>query len=90
MVNTSSAASTHGVSFFGPGLDFATFKDSPHRGKYNIAQLYGQSKLVRLTIASSDRFSTLTLSNHKGNIVYTQELARRHGDQIVTTAVHPG
>jgi len=36
----------HGVALSGPGLDFATFKDSPHRRKYDMNQLYGQSKLV--------------------------------------------
>jgi len=70
VVNTSSAGSIGGVSLFGSGLDFATFKDSPHRRKYRTIDLYGQSKF--------------------GNVVFTQELARRHGDRIVTTAVHPG
>jgi len=57
VVNTSSAASMHGASLSGSGLDFATFKDSPHRRKYNITQLYGQSKLVCLAIASGDLVS---------------------------------
>jgi len=70
VVNISSAGSINAVSLFGPGLDFATFKDSPARLKYGMRALYGQSKF--------------------GNVVFTQELARRHGDRIVATAVHPG
>ncbi|KAF9652075.1 NAD(P)-binding protein [Thelephora ganbajun] len=70
VVNTGSASGITGISFFGSGLDFATFKDSPRRGKYSAGHLYSQSKL--------------------GNVIFTQELARRHGDKIVTTVVHPG
>ena len=55
MVNVSSAASVSAVSFFGPGLDFATFKDSPHRRKWESG-LYGQSKFVRHTTASGRSF----------------------------------
>ena len=51
VVNVSSAASVSAVSFFGPGLDFATFKDSPHRHKW-ASGLYGQSKFVRHATAS--------------------------------------
>ena len=51
VVNTSSAGSVAGISLFGSGLDFATFKDSPHKHKYRAGQLYNQSKLVRLTVA---------------------------------------
>jgi len=47
VVNTSSAASIVGVSFFGSGLDFATFKDSPYKYKYKPTDMYAQSKLVR-------------------------------------------
>jgi len=50
VVNTTSAGSITGVSFFGSGLDFATFKDSPYRRKYSTTDLYGQSKLVRAVI----------------------------------------
>jgi NAD(P)-dependent dehydrogenase (short-subunit alcohol dehydrogenase family) len=50
VVNTSSAGGIYGVSLFGSGLDFATFKDSPHKRKYNTGELYNQSKLVRPTI----------------------------------------
>ena len=46
VVNTSSAGSIGSLSFFGSGLDFATFKDSPHRHKYGTFKLYGQSKFV--------------------------------------------
>jgi len=70
VINTSSAGSIAALSYFGSGLDFTTFKDSPRRRKSSMADLYGQSKF--------------------GNVVFTQELARRHGDKIVTTAVHPG
>ena len=49
VVNTSSAGSIMGVSYFGSGLDFATFKDSPRRRRYYSGELYNQSKLVRPT-----------------------------------------
>jgi len=52
VVNISSASSIAGVSLFGSGLDFATFKDSPHRRKYSSYDLYGQSKFVRVAITS--------------------------------------
>ena len=52
VVNTSSASHIHSLSLSGSGLDFATFKDSPHRRKYDTYKLYGQSKLVHPAIAS--------------------------------------
>ena len=52
VVNISSAGSIAGVSLFGSGLDFATFKDSPHRRKYSSYDLYGQSKFVRVVITN--------------------------------------
>ena len=54
VVNVSSSAGMRGVSLFGSGLDFATFKDSLHRRKCSVGQMYGQSKLVRSTTASVD------------------------------------
>jgi len=50
VVNTSSAAGVVGVSFFGSGLDFASFKDSPHKNKYKPTKMYAQSKFVRAVI----------------------------------------
>ena len=47
VVNTSSAGGIAAISYFGSGLDFATFKDSPRRRKYSSINLYGQSKFVR-------------------------------------------
>ena len=90
VVNTSSAGSISSVSYFGSGLDFATFKDSPRRRKYSKHELYCQSKLVCSTIASVSSINKADFSTYKGNVVFTQELARQHGDKIVTTAVHPG
>ena len=52
VVNLSSAGSIVGVLLFGSGLDFATFKDSPHRRKYSTYDLYCQSKFVRVAITS--------------------------------------
>ena len=91
VVNTSSASSIGGISMSGSGLDFATFKDSPNRRKYNTTQLYGQSKFVRAAITIIGVIDKpKTFSTYKGNVLFTQEFARRHGDKIVTTAVHPG
>ena len=66
VVNTSSSAGIPAVSFFGSGLDFATFKDSPHRRKYGVGQLYGQSKLVRPTIATIGLIFEITLFDPQG------------------------
>jgi len=46
VVNTSSVTSIGSLSLFGSGLDFATFKDSPHRHKYGAGKMYSQSKFV--------------------------------------------
>ena len=66
VVNTSSATSVPAVSFSGSGLDFATFKDSPHRHKYNPGALYNQSKLVRLAITDIELINNLRLSDPPG------------------------
>jgi hypothetical protein len=66
VVNTSSAGSVPAVSFSGSGLDFATFKDSPHRHKYNAGVLYNQSKLVRPAITDIELIDKLRLSNPLG------------------------
>ena len=50
VINVSSAGSIPGTSYSGSGLDFAAFKDSPARRKYNPRVLYDQSKLVRAAI----------------------------------------
>jgi len=55
VVNISSSSSITGVSLFGSGLDFATFKDSLHRHKYSLYDLYGQSKFVCVAITSVER-----------------------------------
>ena len=52
VINLSSAGSMFGVSIFGSGLDFATFKDSPRRRKCTGGVLYSQSKLVRSATTS--------------------------------------
>ena len=54
VVNLSSAGGIGGVSLSGPGLDFASFKDSPQRLKYTLRRLYGQSKFVRVVITSTE------------------------------------
>jgi retinol dehydrogenase-12 len=61
VVNTSSSGSVAGLSYFGSGLDFSTFKDSPQRHKYDTGNLYSQSKLVRAVITGvelTDRSKT--------------------------------
>jgi hypothetical protein len=66
VVNTSSAGSVAGVSLSGSGLDFATFKDSPHKHKYNANELYNQSKLVCPTITDLGLINKLRLFNLPG------------------------
>lgn len=53
VVNTSSAAGVRGSSYFGSGLDFATFKDSPARRRLGTRVLYNQSKMVHLQLGGS-------------------------------------
>jgi NAD(P)-dependent dehydrogenase (short-subunit alcohol dehydrogenase family) len=46
VINLSSQMGLLGISAFGSGLDFSTFKDSPTRRKATGYPLYSQSKLV--------------------------------------------
>lgn len=46
MINTTSFVHLLGSSYFGPGVEFDTFKDGPKRRRKGKLWLYGQSKLV--------------------------------------------
>lgn len=85
VVNTSSIGHEYG------DLDFNTFKDSPSRRKKTTEWLYFQSKFVSLFQSWFYELLIGVWYLIKGNIVFSNELARRYGDQgIVSTALNPG
>ena len=55
MINTTSLAHFFGSSFFGPGLEFDTFKDGPKQRRKGKLWLYGQSKFVRHLLGDHER-----------------------------------
>jgi len=83
VVNTSSSASL----FIGE-VDFNTLKDTPARKKRAPEMLYSQSKLVGVFAYSQITPFKLHI---QGNVLFSNELARRYGDQgIVSTSLNPG
>ena len=83
VVNTSSAA-----SLFVSGVDFNTLKDTPARKKRAPEMLYAQSKLVGVPAYSQIMPFKPRI---QGNVLFSNELARRYGDQgIVSTSLNPG
>ena len=82
VVNLSSVAAYLTKSF---DLDMA--QDLPQRKKASPTYLYGQSKLV--CISDVDRLHHSY--REQGNLLFSNELAKRYGDQgIISSAVHPG
>ena len=75
------------ASYFTNGLDFDAIVDGPERTKYRQWELYNKSKFVRRTPILS---VLLFADGLQGNIVVARELARRYGDRIVSTSLHPG
>ena len=82
VVTVSSAA-----SYFTNALDFDAIADGPGRTKYRQWELYNKSKFVRRTQILLIFLSADWL---QGNVVVARELARRYGDKIVSTSLHPG
>lgn len=82
VVNTSSAKGIVGSSYFGSGLDFATFKDSPARRKRGTGVLYDQSKWGNVVFAQefSRRYGDkiVTTAVHPG--IINSDLARTFVD----------
>ena len=70
------------------GLDFYAIADGPERTKYGEWELYNKSKFVRRTEIPPLPSHLLTRS--QASVVVARELARRHGDKIVSTSLHPG
>ena len=63
------------------------------RKKLGTTKLYGQSKLVTNPSLQFDTHLSLnyTFSPTQGNILFSNELARRYGDEgIVSISLHPG
>jgi len=84
VVNTSSSASV-----LTSGVNFNTLKDTPARKKYSTSSLYAQSKLVGVSVHT--RMVPFTNWVHQGNVLFSNELQRRYGDQgIVSTSLNPG
>ena len=69
-------------------LDFYAIADGPERTKYGEWELYNKSKFVRRTEIPPQPSYSLTRS--QASVVVARELARRHGDKIVSTSLHPG
>lgn len=85
VVNTASSA-----SLFVGEVDFNTLKDTPARKKRSPEMLYSQSKLVGSICLFLDNPIRTILLN-QGNVLFSNELARRYGDQgIVSTSLNPG
>jgi retinol dehydrogenase-12 len=80
------------AAYFSPRLDLDLTKDSElnkKRKKTSGMTLYGHSKLVcihfRLYLSSQE------VLDFQGNILFSNALAKRYGDQgIISSAVHPG
>jgi len=84
VVNTASSA-----SLFVGGVDFNTLKDTPARKKRSPEILYSQSKLVGFCLFPDNPIQTTLLI--QGNVLFSNEFARRYGDQgIVSTSLNPG
>jgi hypothetical protein len=71
------------------GLDFYAIADGPERTKYSVLELYNKSKFVRRTESLLIGLFVYTTCS-QGNVVVAKELARRYGDKIVCTSLHPG
>ena len=72
------------------GIRWATLANDSlkARKKFGTTKLYGQSKLVRSTNTAKLPDGHFFL---KGNILFSNELARRYGGEgIVSTSLHPG
>jgi retinol dehydrogenase-12 len=69
-------------------LDFDAIADGPGRNKYIVHDMYNKSKFVRQNRNIPNLLNLLT--RLKGNVVVARELARRYGDKIVSTSLHPG
>ena len=92
IVNVSSIAHNWGIppegirwDTVGPNADMAK------RKKVGAMNLYGQSKLVSLFTLSPVQTSVQLTRRRQGNVLITNELARRVGDKnIVAVSLHPG
>ena len=93
IVNVSSIAHNWGIppegirwDTVGPNADMAK------RKKVGAMNLYGQSKLVSLfTLLYRRQSSVQHTRRRQGNVLITNELARRVGDKnIVAVSLHPG
>lgn len=81
------------AAYFSPRLDLDLTKDSElsKRKKTLGMTLYGHSKLVCIHFCFYITLSSQEVLNFQGNILFSNELAKRHGDQgIISSAVHPG
>ena len=83
VVNVSSTAAYLTSDFF-----FDSARDGPDRKKRITWDMYNTSKLVRVYSTLLNYLSSLLLP--QGNVLFARELARRHGDKIVSTSLNPG
>ena len=78
------------AGYFATGIDFYAIADGPERAKYSELEFYGKSKFVRRTEKTLPLFFFFLLIRSQANVVVARELARRYGDRIVSTSLHPG
>ncbi|KAG9022799.1 hypothetical protein FS837_006145 [Tulasnella sp. UAMH 9824] len=79
VINTASNAAT-----FIDKIDFDTIRDGPKRQKMGKLNLYYQSKL-------KDPKTAGTLFDAQGNVVFSNELAKRYGNEgIISHSLNPG
>lgn len=72
-------------------IDFDSLRDTQNRMATGIRPLYSQSKLVRSCCYFTPQDYFLTDFLDQGNVVFSNELARRYGDRgIVSVSLNPG
>ena len=75
------------ANYLTTGIDYYAIADGPERTKYSELELYNKSKFVR---SNCEKNRLICRPVSQGNVVVARELARRHGDKIVSTSLHPG
>lgn len=72
-------------------VEYNTLQDGPKRLTMGSGKLYYQSKFVSSQSASTALARTDFIRALQGNVLFSNELHRRYGDQgIVSISLHPG
>jgi retinol dehydrogenase 12 len=75
-------------AFMTKTIRYELLKDGPQRKKAGAQEMYSQSKLVCDFLGQVIKM--YAYKKHKGDALIACELARLHGDKIVSTTLHPG